>query len=709
MATEFKLSYTANEINSKLGEIDNLAKKSEVPTKVSDLTNDSGYLTSFTETDPTVPAWAKASTKPTYTAAEVGAVSENELTNVVNEALASAKASGEFDGKSAYQYATDGGYAGTEAEFAEDVNPDNINDNSISFITAEIAKRQQLEPVFANSVEDMTDTTKVYVLCATNEIWGYKRNEIVHPETNFNVFDKSAATINGRLSNGQPASSTSGSNGCFITDFIELTDWSALSTYMVRVNFEINSPTADYNQANFYDENKNFISIIPINQSTMTPTVGNGKTSFDLKSGSPSNAKYVKLRLYINEPTVAIATTDLDGVEITFDANITPEYVTYDYGWGSTGHTFVPADYEDRIVDLENGVNDNKVDVTLLKERVLNIESGEGAMVVPEWWEDEVADTIAKIKALQVGKNCVTFPFFSDNHCNTGYSGVLIAKVMKECGIPYCFYGGDAIGSGLIPDETTMIAHDKAFDDMMSYIPEGKFCRAVGNHDGFWKVSSTESHSYTREQIYELFLRAESTAQNKHFGEDGTYYYVNDTASKVRWIVLNIHSVDVDATQIEWFQNTALSFDESGWAVVVISHAPITRHYATLVYNADEVRTVLKNYINGTADNKADVVGWWSGHVHRDRIFEGVAANPGYDGSTNTEEDRTNGDPIAETLPWKTVTIISDNVSIGYGGVKHNVDNSDQSHAIDFVTINKTTRTVNITRLGFGEDRSYTY
>ena len=32
------------------------------------------YLTSYTETDPTVPSWAKASSKPTYTASEVGAV-----------------------------------------------------------------------------------------------------------------------------------------------------------------------------------------------------------------------------------------------------------------------------------------------------------------------------------------------------------------------------------------------------------------------------------------------------------------------------------------------------------------------------------------------------------------------------------------------------------------------------------------------------------
>lgn len=50
------------------------ANASDIPTKVSDLTNDKGYITSYTETDPTVPAWAKAATKPSYTASEVGAL-----------------------------------------------------------------------------------------------------------------------------------------------------------------------------------------------------------------------------------------------------------------------------------------------------------------------------------------------------------------------------------------------------------------------------------------------------------------------------------------------------------------------------------------------------------------------------------------------------------------------------------------------------------
>ena len=50
------------------------------------------------ETDPTVPEWAKQPQKPTYTANEIGAVSQDDLQAATNEALAQAKASGEFDG-----------------------------------------------------------------------------------------------------------------------------------------------------------------------------------------------------------------------------------------------------------------------------------------------------------------------------------------------------------------------------------------------------------------------------------------------------------------------------------------------------------------------------------------------------------------------------------------------------------------------------------
>ena len=81
------------------------ADKTDLPTKTSQLTNDSGFLTSvakanlssdvqaslskadsalqsYTETDPTVPAWAKSPTKPAYTAAEVGALTLAEADKI---------------------------------------------------------------------------------------------------------------------------------------------------------------------------------------------------------------------------------------------------------------------------------------------------------------------------------------------------------------------------------------------------------------------------------------------------------------------------------------------------------------------------------------------------------------------------------------------------------------------------------------------------
>lgn len=69
----FEHEHTADAING-LATVAKSGKYSDlegVPTKISSFQNDKGYIT--TESDPTVPTWAKAATKPKYTAAEVGA------------------------------------------------------------------------------------------------------------------------------------------------------------------------------------------------------------------------------------------------------------------------------------------------------------------------------------------------------------------------------------------------------------------------------------------------------------------------------------------------------------------------------------------------------------------------------------------------------------------------------------------------------------
>lgn len=86
-------------------DISGKADRTELPTRVSQLENDSGYisslpgnlvteqeleakgyLTKFTETDPTVPAWAKQPNKPTYTLDELGAEAAGAAGNALLEA-----------------------------------------------------------------------------------------------------------------------------------------------------------------------------------------------------------------------------------------------------------------------------------------------------------------------------------------------------------------------------------------------------------------------------------------------------------------------------------------------------------------------------------------------------------------------------------------------------------------------------------------------
>lgn len=78
-STQVDLSdyYKKSEVDTKLADKADKTELPTVPTLISAFTNDKGYMTEFTETDPTVPAWAKAETKPSYTAAEIGALPDD--------------------------------------------------------------------------------------------------------------------------------------------------------------------------------------------------------------------------------------------------------------------------------------------------------------------------------------------------------------------------------------------------------------------------------------------------------------------------------------------------------------------------------------------------------------------------------------------------------------------------------------------------------
>lgn len=153
-----------------------------------------------------------------------------ELTNAVNTALAQAKESGEFDGqdgKSAYQYAVDGGYTGTEEEFAAKMAA------GITLTEADKAEIADMvdgativqAPKYVNSTTEMTDVNRPYVLISTGHIWANANVEIETTLTDtITATDDNPYHEGYRLgSDGTSDSMTAYATGYFLTPLIDLT------------------------------------------------------------------------------------------------------------------------------------------------------------------------------------------------------------------------------------------------------------------------------------------------------------------------------------------------------------------------------------------------------------------------------------------------------------------------------------------------------
>lgn len=95
--------------------------------------------------------------KVKLTAKDVGAISQDKLQDATNEALAQAKASGEFDGKpgaSAYEIAVKHGFVGTEEEWLASLNGEDYiltETDKAEIVSAVIAAL----PIYNGEVEDL--------------------------------------------------------------------------------------------------------------------------------------------------------------------------------------------------------------------------------------------------------------------------------------------------------------------------------------------------------------------------------------------------------------------------------------------------------------------------------------------------------------------------------------------------------------------------
>lgn len=368
------------------------------------------------------------------------------------------------------------------------------------------------------------------------------------------------------------------------------------------------------------------------------------------------------------------------------------------------------AGLEDRLETVELTADT----VVRLDARVTALESNNTSSY-PAMWETALEECIDSIWAYQQynGTSTVTFAYFSDNHNNGGCAGGLISRVMDECSIPFSFYCGDMVSAEALDDIRAVDRQVSSFNAMMAPVPRERDLRALGEHDLIRTDTSGRVWSQTSDEVFDRFFRRQFCRNQCVPGIDGTYFYVDDTFHKIRFVVLDpyiftqryqddgsirpVTDFGFGQEQIDWLTYEALHFEEEDWAVVFISHCPISGQDPGCIRDAHLVLGILSaflgkryyyDHINGAdcvnvdvdfqnAVN-ADLIGWFSGQTHNDSV-------------TTLE---LSIDPDLYNFPFSVVTIEAD---------------GDLGHSIDFVTIDKVQRTVFLTRLGHGESRSFTY
>lgn len=334
--------------------------------------------------------------------------------------------------------------------------------------------------------------------------------------------------------------------------------------------------------------------------------------------------------------------------------------------------------------------------------------------VVPSYWSSDVEAAAAKIRANQDagGRAAFSFALLGDLHAvpgsttpNAGNAGHLAAAVMAQCRIPFALCCGDA---GRMDADTETAARESlaAAEEILAPIGTARLFQAQGEYDGYYGTAQLSQNA-----LYGELFRAQAADARRCIGGDGSYFYVDDSTVKVRYIVLNscwtddsilrTASFGYGNTQLNWLAQTALTLPESGWGVILTAHVPPISAFSTSTRDVSQLVGILTAFQNhgaytGTCGTdgawdyvsvscdfsgkpEGELIGFFAGHSHADSIVTGDA-------------------------PCTVVTVASDAI-LADGRTAGTVT----EHVVDFVTVNRWTKTVSLTRLGAGADRSYSY
>ena len=342
---------------------------------------------------------------------------------------------------------------------------------------------------------------------------------------------------------------------------------------------------------------------------------------------------------------------------------------------------------------LKQSIDQNSSAITALQNTIDSIS-------VPNYYVSHINTKVNEINQLlmNAGRNSDAFIFITDIHSknNRKYSPRLIKYILKYTGINKVIMGGDYINRETTYQEALKlineIVHEYQFNNCI-VLP------IVGNHE-FNNPAALQESEYVNNQLdcqdlyYALLKRNENII---NYDNDYLAFYYDNTDQKIRYVFGSVlFSSSKSSDSISWAFDKIYEL-EDGWSVIFAIHSLISYNFQTQeIVLENRIATFfdsLKNKTSCTVFNKSydftnkniDAIACFGGHYHYDFIYQWPNATlSGIATTCDAMQEAADSDLV------RTVGTITE-------------------QAFDVVVINRTTRKVNLVRVGAGSNREVSY
>lgn len=496
-----------------------------------------------------------------------------------------------------------------------------LTEEQLTEITDAVIESQKIEIV--NSIDEMTDTTKRYVL-PDGYIYEYKLVETVGG--NYTNLVPTATTTQGGTEiynelgyyNGKYVSS-SNSYG---------TDANCVATGHIASTLSDTYAPTIYVKGIILDNSVNSHCRMYFNKPDGTTFELNILNSSVYYTITTLDEKYYKLSPILDNGKPMIKDNAMEGGNITFRISgvgtgenliITIDEPIEDstilsYEWVNTGLTFTPTDYGDKITALENrtATIEEKIEELVLDANGTPLYIGNEA--------ERVANEVQSRRTV----GSLTFTAMSDAHVYVGTTtswlipnessvrdaGLGLVELRKRLKLDLVAMLGDytygSVNCTIEQLKKDLQYFKKCMSDGCNGVPN---LWATGNHD--INYNSTTDRRMTEDELYAHIISNNVGTTQDTDNIERNYGYIDFENQKFRCIMLNsVDSLDypdntdtkdealeITATQTQWLVDVALDLSEKtnpeDWQIIIFTHHSLNLY--------SHVMTVLEAHKNGTS------------------------------------------------------------------------------------------------------------